>query len=80
MFAPVYPQDLKMKRVGGKVELTAIIGKQGQVISVSPLNSPNEELTRAAIASVQKWVYKPYLLNGVPVEIRTVITVVFEAP
>jgi hypothetical protein len=35
-FAPVYPQDLKLKRVGGKVELTAIIGKQGQVISLIP--------------------------------------------
>lgn len=80
MFAPVYPQDLKMKRVGGKVELTAIIGKQGQIVSVTPLDSPNDELTQAAIASVQKWTYKPYLLNGVPVEIQTVVTVVFEAP
>ncbi len=79
-FAPVYPQDLKLKRVGGKVELTAIIGKQGQVISLIPLSSADDELTKAAIAAVQTWIYKPYLLNGVPVEIQTLITVVFQAP
>ena len=79
-FAPVYPQDLKLKRVGGKVELTAIIGKQGQVISLTPLSSSDDELTKAAIAAVQTWIYKPYLLNGVPVEMQTVITVVFQAP
>jgi TonB family protein len=79
-FAPVYPQDLKLKRVGGKVELTAIIGKQGQVVSLTPLSSSNDELTSAAIAAVQRWTYKPYLLNGVPVEIQTIITVIFDAP
>jgi TonB family protein len=78
-FAPAYPQDLKLQRVGGKVELTAIIGKQGQVVSLAPLNSPNDELTNSAVAAVQKWTYKPYLLDGAPVEIQTVITVIFQA-
>jgi TonB family protein len=80
MFAPIYPQDLKLKRVGGTVALTAIIGKQGQVVSLTPLSSSNDELTSAAITAVQKWTYKPYLLNGAPVEIQTVITVNFAAP
>jgi TonB family protein len=79
-FAPVYPQDLKLKRIGGKVELTAIIGRQGQIVSLTPLSSSNDELTSAAVTAVQKWTYKPYLLNGAPVEIQTVITVSFEAP
>jgi len=79
-FAPVYPQDLKLQRVGGRVELTALIGKQGQVVSLTPLSSPNDELTRAAIAAAQTWIYKPYLLNGAPVEVQTVITLIFQAP
>jgi TonB family protein len=79
-FAPVYPQSLKVQRVGGRVELTAIIGKQGQIVSLTPVRSPNDELTAAAIAAVQKWTYRPYLLNGAPVEIQTVITVIFDAP
>jgi TonB family protein len=79
-YAPVYPQDLKLKRVGGTVELMAIIGKEGQIISLSPISSPNDELTSAALAAVQRWLYKPYLLNGQPVEIQTKITVIFQAP
>jgi TonB family protein len=79
-FAPVYPQDLKLNRVGGTVELTAIIGKQGQVLSLSPLSSTNDKLTSAATAAVQKWRYKPYLLNGAPVEFQTKITLAFQAP
>jgi TonB family protein len=79
-YAPAYPQDLKLKRVGGNVELTAIIGKEGQIVSLSLVSSPNDELTSAAVAAVQKWSYKPYLLNGQPVEIQTKITVIFQAP
>jgi TonB family protein len=79
-YAPLYPQKLKEQRIGGKVELTAVIGQQGQILSLSPIQSPNQELTEAAVAAVQHWTYKPYLLNGSPVEIQTVITVIFDAP
>ncbi len=79
-FAPVYPQALREKRVGGKVELKAVIGKNGQVVSLTPISSNNPDLTQAAITAVQHWAYKPYLLNGAPVEIETVITVNFRAP
>lgn len=80
VYAPVYPQDLKERRVSGNVDLTAIIGRDGRVVSLTPLSSPNSEFTQAAIAAVKQWTYKPYLLNGSPVEIQTVITVVFQAP
>jgi TonB family protein len=79
-YAPVYPQDLKESRVSGNVDFTAIIGRDGRIISLTPLSSPNPEFTEAAIAAVKQWTYKPYLLNGSPVEIQTVITVVFQAP
>jgi TonB family protein len=80
VYAPVYPQDLKEHRVSGNVDLTAIIGRDGRVVSLTPLSSPNPKFTQAAIAAVKQWTYKPYLLNGSPVEIQTVITVVFQAP
>jgi TonB family protein len=79
-FAPVYPQVLRENHVGGKVELKAIIGKNGQILSLTPISSGNPDLTSAAITAVQHWGYKPYLLNGAPVEIETVITVNFRAP
>jgi protein TonB len=34
-------------------------------------------LQQAAIQAVQTWRYKPYLLNGTPVEVETQINVVF---
>ncbi len=58
----------------------AIIGEEGKIVSLSPISSPNDELMSAATAAVQKWLYKPYLLNGQPVEIQTKITVIFQTP
>jgi protein TonB len=37
-------------------------------------------LTKAASDAVKQWKYKPYLLNGEPVEIQTQITVNFKLP
>jgi protein TonB len=34
-------------------------------------------LTAAAIDAVRQWRYKPYILNGAPVEVETQITVNF---
>ena len=75
---PVYPQTLKEHRVSGKVELRAVIGKNGQIVSLTPISSNNPDFTSAAITAVQHWAYKPYLLNGAPVEIETVLTVNFQ--
>lgn len=74
------PKRSEVKRIGGNVELMAIIGEEGKIVSLSPISSPNDELMSAATAAVQKWLYKPYLLNGQPVEIQTKITVIFQTP
>jgi protein TonB len=34
-------------------------------------------LVPAAFTAVKQWRYKPYLLNGQPVEVETTITVIF---
>jgi len=36
-------------------------------------------LARAALEAVRQWRYKPYYLDGAPVEIQTQITVNFKA-
>ena len=60
-YPPVYPQTLKEHRVSGKVELRAVIGKNGQIVSLTPISSDNPAFTSAAITAVQHWAYKPYL-------------------
>lgn len=73
---PSYPMLAKQARVQGEVILSAIINTNGeienlQLVSGHPMLVPN------AIAAVKQWRYKPYLLNGQPVEVETTITVIF---
>lgn len=74
---PTYPRLAQLGRVSGTVVLTAIIGKDGNVERLQ-LVSGNPLLAPAAIDAVKQWRYKPFLLNGQPVEIETTVTVNFE--
>jgi periplasmic protein TonB len=76
---PVYPSSAKQMRVEGTVQLMASITKDGRISSVKQL-SGDAILGRAAIDAVRQWKYKPYFLNGEPVEIQTQITVNFKLP
>jgi TonB family protein len=75
--APAYPQSAKERRVSGTVVLGAVIGRDGRIHHLRVISSPNMDLSLAALYSVQQWVYKPYLLQGQPVEVTTQINVVF---
>jgi protein TonB len=71
---PVYPPIARAAHVSGAVVLHAIIGKDGLVEDLEAISGP-EMLRASALAAVRQWTYTPYLLNGVPVEVDTVITV-----
>lgn len=73
---PVYPPAAKRARVQGKVILKAVIGKEGHVENLKVVSGPND-LQQSAMDAVRQWVYKPYLLNGQPIEVTTKITVVY---
>jgi periplasmic protein TonB len=70
---PVYPTDTNQR---GAVVLMAIINTKGKVEKLSVISGP-EMLRSAALDSVQQWTYKPYLLNGDAVYVRTTVTVDF---
>jgi len=73
---PAYPPLARAARVQGDVVLSAIIDVNGQITNLQ-LVSGHPMLVPAAIAAVKEWRYKPYLLNGTPVEVETTITVIF---
>ena len=73
---PQYPPLARAARVQGEVLLSAIIDANGQITNLQ-LVSGHPMLVPAAIAAVRQWRYKPYLLNGQPVEVETQITVIF---
>lgn len=76
---PKYPTNALRLRVEGEVELLATISKTGDISAVSLLHG-DPQLSHAALDAVKQWKYKPYLLNGEPVEIQTQITVNFKLP
>ena len=73
---PVYPTLAKAARVQGEVVLSAVIDSKGLIQNLQ-LVSGHPMLVPAAIAAVTKRRYKPFLLNGQPVEVETTITVIF---
>jgi len=73
---PSYPPLARAARVQGDVVLTAVISVSGDIENLQ-LVSGHPMLVPAAITAVKQWRYKPYLLNGQPVEVETTITVIF---
>jgi len=73
---PEYPAIARTGRIQGKVVLRAIISRAGtienlQVVSGHPM------LVKAALDAVKRWRYRPYMLNGQPVEVETEVMVNF---
>jgi protein TonB len=73
---PNYPPLARQARIQGQVLLQAQISKQGTIENLQ-LISGHPMLAPAAIEAVKQWRYKPYFLNGEPVEVETQITVIF---
>ncbi len=73
---PVYPPLARQARIQGTVVLEAQISKTGDIQNLR-LISGHPMLAPAAIEAVKQWKYKPYLLNGEPVEVDTQVQVNF---
>jgi len=73
---PNYPPLARQARIQGSVLLQAEISKDGTIENLHLL-SGHPMLAPAAIEAVKQWKYKPYILNGEPVEVETQITVNF---
>jgi TonB family protein len=74
---PVYPGAAKAERIEGPVIVQAIISKDGTVSRVYAIEG-DRQLREAAADAVRKRRYKPYLLNGRPVDVATTVTVDFK--
>lgn len=76
MVRPIYPPLAKQARIQGTVKLRAIIDKNGQVVQLEVVVG-HPLLVQSALDAVRQWRYQPTLLNGEPVEVETVVDVVF---
>lgn len=73
---PNYPPLARQARIQGTVVLQAQISKSGDIENLQ-LISGHPMLAPAAIEAVKQWKYRPYLLNGEPVEVETQVQVNF---
>ncbi len=73
---PQYPPEAGRARIEGTVVLLATIGTDGSVKDVR-IESGLPMLAQAAIDAVKQWRYKPYMIDGEPVEVDSRITINF---
>ncbi len=73
---PKYPEEAKKAKIQGAVVLSAVIGKDGVVEELTVVSGP-KELQQSSLDAVRQWIYKPFLLNGEPVEVKTTINVIY---
>jgi TonB family protein len=73
---PAYPLLTQATAVQGSVLLQALIAADGSVEEMRVISGP-AILVSAARQAVQQWRFKPYLINGKPVETYARVTVNF---
>lgn len=73
---PKYPPEAKKADIQGTVELDAVVSKTGRVERLNVVSGPSE-LQQSALDAVRQWRYKPFLLNGAPIEVETTVRVVY---
>jgi protein TonB len=76
--APVYPKEAFDAKVTGIVNLETIISVDGKVTNVRPIGNANSLLVKAAEDAVKQWVYKPTTVNGMKVEVITIVSINFK--
>jgi TonB family protein len=74
---PAYPGLAKANRIAGQVVFRVIIGKDGTLSDLQIVRAAGMGLDEAAYNAVKQWRYRPYVLNGDPVEVESEITVNF---
>ncbi|MGH9804522.1 MAG: energy transducer TonB [Candidatus Acidiferrales bacterium] len=74
---PNYPPIAKQARIQGTVQLEALISREGSIQNLRVLDG-HPLLAQAAVEAVQQWRYEPTLLNNEPVEVVTIIHVIFK--
>ena len=74
---PEYPEEAHKRYIEGQVVVRFLIDKEGNTTDVLAVEG-DQLLRDAAVAAVKQWKFKPYLLNGEPVQVETNATLKFK--
>jgi periplasmic protein TonB len=73
---PEYPPLARAARIQGAVLVHAVIARDGTIENLRVI-SGHPMLVPSALNAIRQWRYRPYFLNGEPVEVETQVTVNF---
>jgi len=73
---PIYPPAARKAGIYGDVVLHATIDTKGKITSIRPVQG-DRILVEASMDAVKQWRYRPYVVNGKPVEVETTILIKF---
>jgi TonB family protein len=74
---PTYPAEARKANLQGIIALDIVVGRDGSVLRMQPLNGP-EVLAQAAMNALRWWKFEPYRLNGEPAVVETTVAVEFK--
>jgi TonB family protein len=74
---PTYPAEARRANLQGIIALDIVVGRDGSVVSMRPLNGP-DILARAAMDALRWWKFEPYRVNGEPAVVETTVAVEFK--
>ena len=74
-----YPEAARQKGIYGSLQLTVSIRADGSVTDIVVAKSLEPLLDRNAVQALARWVFRPALRNGQPIDLDAVIQVPFRA-
>ena len=74
---PSYYEIARENRVEGELALRAVIDTTGSVTRVCITKALGAGLDDMMVNTVRQWKYRPYTLNGQPIEVQTTVTTRF---
>jgi TonB family protein len=74
---PIYPDRAIGEHVQGRINIRAIIGKDGTIKDLR-VTKGYCSLAPAAVTAVRQWRYSPPILQGKPIELQTTLDVYFQ--
>ncbi len=70
---PNYPEEVLAGGISGAPVARVTISESGRVEKVEVISGP-EVMRPAFVEAVRRWVYQPYLVDGIPRKVETTIT------
>jgi TonB family protein len=74
---PVYPRDVRSRRIQGVVELQAVVLPDGTVGPATVVKGVDLDLDRSALAALRLWRFRPGTKAGVAVPVRVTVELTF---